>query len=69
MEGAFWVCLSTTGFTPIGTYKGKVVVSGSKFNPSGKLLEENDTNTIYFMIWRLESSEKLYQDQDMTLED
>lgn len=51
------------GFTPIGTYKGKVVVSGSKFSPSGKLLEENDTNAIYFYDMETrEFSEKLYQD-------
>ena len=51
------------GFTPIGTYKGKVVVSGSKFSPSGQLLEENDTNAIYFYdMDTREFSDKLYQD-------
>lgn len=53
------------GFVPIGTYKGKVVVSGSKFSPSGKLLEENDTNALYFYdMATKEFSEKLYQDPD-----
>ena len=53
------------GFVPIGTYKGKVVVSGSKFSPSGKLLEENDTNALYFYNMETkEFSEKLYQDPD-----
>ena len=32
------------GFTPIGTYNGKIVVSGSKFSPNGELVEYNDTN-------------------------
>ena len=53
------------GFVPIGTYKGKVVVSGSKFSPSGELLEENDTNALYFYDMETkEFSEKLYQDPD-----
>ena len=53
------------GFVPIGTYDGKVVVSGSKFSPSGELLEENDTNAIYFYDMQTkEFSEKLYQDPD-----
>ena len=53
------------GFVPIGTYKGKVVVSGSKFSPNGKLLEENDTNALYFYDMKTkEFSEKLYQDPD-----
>tara|TARA_B100000963_G_scaffold59841_1_gene47809 strand:- start:1092 stop:3131 length:2040 start_codon:yes stop_codon:yes gene_type:complete len=51
------------GFTPIGTYKGKVVVSGSKFDKNGKLIEENDTNAIYlYDMETREFSNKLYQD-------
>ena len=51
------------GFVPIGSYKGKVVVSGSKFSPSGDLIEENDTNALYFYdMATKEFSEKLYQD-------
>jgi len=53
------------GFVPIGSYKGKVVVSGSKFSPSGDLIEENDTNALYFYdMATKEFSEKLYQDPD-----
>ena len=53
------------GFVPIGTYKGKVVVSGSKFSPSGDLIEENDTNALYFYdMESKEFSNKLYQDPD-----
>ena len=53
------------GFVPIGTYKGKVVVSGSKFSPSGDLIEENDTNALYFYDMETkEFSNKLYQDPD-----
>lgn len=53
------------GFVPVGTYKGKIVVSGSKFSPSGELLEENDTNALYFYdMDTREFSEKLYQDPD-----
>tara|TARA_B100000575_G_scaffold71703_1_gene55801 strand:- start:1479 stop:3518 length:2040 start_codon:yes stop_codon:yes gene_type:complete len=51
------------GFTPIGTYDGKVVVSGSKFDKNGKLIEENDTNAIYlYDMETREFSNKLYQD-------
>ena len=49
------------GFTPIGTYKGKVVVSGSKFSPSGELLEENDTNAIYFYDMTIQILDKSFQ--------
>ncbi len=53
------------GFVPIGTYKGKVVVSGSKFSPSGQLIEENDTNALYFYDMETkEFSNKLYHDPD-----
>jgi len=53
------------GFVPIGTYEGKVVVSGSKFSPSGQLIEENDTNALYFYDMETkEFSNKLYQDPD-----
>ena len=53
------------GFVPIGTYKGKVVVSGSKFSPSGQLIEENDTNALYFYDMQTkEFSNKLYHDPD-----
>ena len=51
------------GFLPIGTHKGKIVVSGSKFSPSGQLIEENDTNAIYLYDHKKrEFSAKLYQD-------
>ena len=51
------------GFLPIGTYNGKIVVSGSKFSPSGQLIEENDTNAIYLYDHKKrEFSGKLYQD-------
>ena len=51
------------GFIPIGTHKGQIVVSGSKFSPSGSLIEENDTNAIYFYDHKTrEFSDKLYQD-------
>ena len=51
------------GFTPIGLYKGKMVVSGSKFSPSGELLEENDTNAIYLYDYKTKTfGNKLYQD-------
>ena len=43
-EEHFRFACQQPGFTPIGTYKGKVVVSGSKFSTSGTLIEENDTN-------------------------
>ena len=53
------------GFVPVGTYKGRTVVTGSKFSPSGELLEENDTNALYFYDMQTrEFSEKLYQDPD-----
>ena len=53
------------GFVPIGMYKGKMVVSGSKFSPSGELLEENDTNAIYLYDYKTKTfGEKLYQDPD-----
>jgi len=53
------------GFAPIGTYDGQLVVSGSKFSPSGEILEENDTNAIYFYDTDTrEFSDKLYQDPD-----
>ena len=52
------------GFIPIGTYKGQIVVSGSKFSPSGTLIEENDTNAIYLYNHKTrEFSQKLYQDK------
>ena len=52
------------GFTPIGTYNGKIVVSGSKFSPNGELIEYNDTNAIYFYDHTTKTfSEKLYQDE------
>ena len=51
------------GFVPIGTYKGKMVVSGSKFSPSGVLIEENDTNAIYLYDHKTKTfGDKLYQD-------
>lgn len=53
------------GFVPIGTYKGKLVVSGSKFSPSGELIEENDTNALYLYDTKTrEFSDKLFQDPD-----
>lgn len=53
------------GFVPIGTYKGKMVVSGSKFSPDGELLEENDTNAIYLYDHKTKKfGNKLYQDPD-----
>jgi len=53
------------GFVPIGMYKGKMVVSGSKFSPDGDLLEENDTNAIYLYDYKTKTfGEKLYQDPD-----
>ena len=62
-EEHFRFACQQPGFTPIGTYKGKVVVSGSKFSPSGTLLEENDTNAIYLYDMNTrEFSDKLYQD-------
>ena len=51
------------GFVPIGTYKGQMVVSGSKFSPSGVLIEENDTNAIYLYDHKTKTfGDKLYQD-------
>ena len=51
------------GYYPLGLYKDKVVVSGSKFSPSGEVLEENDTNAIYLYDMKTrEFSDKLYQD-------
>ena len=51
------------GYYPLGLHKGKVVVSGSKFSPSGKILEDNDTNAIYLYDMKTrEFSDKLYQD-------
>ena len=62
-EEHFRFACQQPGFTPIGTYKGKVVVSGSKFSPSGALIEENDTNAIYLYDMNTrEFSDKLYQD-------
>ena len=62
-EEHFRFACQQPGFTPIGTYKGKVVVSGSKFSPSGTLIEENDTNAIYLYDMNTrEFSDKLYQD-------
>ena len=62
-EEHFRFACQQPGFTPIGTYKGKVVVSGSKFSPSGTLIEENDTNAIYlYDMNSREFSDKLYQD-------
>ena len=62
-EEHFRFACQQPGFTPIGTYKGKVVVSGSKFSPSGTLIEENDTNAIYlYDMDTREFSDKLYQD-------
>ena len=51
------------GFIPIGMYKGKMVVSGSKFSPDGQLIEENDTNAIYLYDYKTKTfGNKLYQD-------
>ena len=62
-EEHFRFACQQPGFTPIGTYEGKVVVSGSKFSPSGTLIEENDTNAIYlYDMDTREFSDKLYQD-------
>ena len=62
-EEHFRFACQQPGFTPIGTYKGKVVVSGSKISPSGTLIEENDTNAIYLYDMNTrEFSDKLYQD-------
>ena len=40
------------GFIPIGIYKGKMVVAGSKFAPDGSLVENNDTNGIYLYDYK-----------------
>ena len=53
------------GFVPVGTYEGKLLVAGSKFNSNGQLVEENDTNALYLYDTKTrEFSEKLYQDPD-----
>ena len=52
------------GFIPIGTYKGKLVVAGSKFDSNGNLIEENDTNAIYLYDYKTKTfGSKLYQDE------
>ena len=53
------------GFAPVGFYEDKLVVAGSKFAPNGDLIEENDTNALYFYDVETKTfSEKLYQDPD-----
>jgi len=53
------------GFIPIGMYKGKMVVAGSKFSPDGKVIEDNDTNAIYLYDYKNRTfGDKLFQDPE-----
>ena len=53
------------GFVPIGMYKGKMVVAGSKFSPDGSVIEKNDTNAIYLYDYKNRTfGDKLFQDPD-----
>ena len=64
----FYFNCQEPGFTPIGTYNGKIVVSGSKFSPNGELIEYNDTNAIYFYDHTTKTFQKSYtRMEDMTL--